>query len=142
MRHSNQLLTFVKTCILIEQIIICWRCNPLSALMLSCRESDTNLKHSEQRLREVVKRAPFGHRLVEVKFAPKELHPEKREYNNEEEEKQQQGGDGLHGVEQRGHQVTERCPVTGREKHKFNRATNKQMKGRSNEEEIKRQYLI
>lgn len=74
-----------------------------------------HLEHSEQGLREVVKRAPFGHSLVKVKLAPKKLHAQQGEDNDEEEEQQQQGGDGLHGVEQRGHQVTKRRPMTGEE---------------------------
>ena len=74
-----------------------------------------HLEDSEQGLGEVIKRAPFGHSLVKVELAPKKLHAEQGENNDEEEEQQQQGGDGLHGVEQRGHQVAKRCPVTAGE---------------------------
>ncbi len=59
-----------------------------------------HLENSEQGLREVIKRAPFGHSLVKVEFATKKLHAEQGEDNDEEEEQQQQRGDGLHGVEQ------------------------------------------
>lgn len=77
----------------------------------------THLEHSEQGLGEVIKRAPFGHSLIKVEFAPKKLHAKQGEDNDEEEEQQQQGGDGLHGVEQRGHQVTKRCPMARGDKN-------------------------
>lgn len=72
----------------------------------------THLKHSQQGLREVVKSASFGNSLVKVEFAAKELHAEQTEDDDEEEEQQQQGRNGLHGVQQRRHQITQRRPVT------------------------------
>lgn len=78
---------------------------------------NTHLEHSEQGLGEVIKRAPFGHSLVKVELSPKKLHAKQGENDDEEEEQQQQGGDGFHGVEQRGHQVTERGPMTRERKN-------------------------
>lgn len=72
------------------------------------------LEAGEQRLREGVERAALGLRLVEVELAAKQLHPQQSEDDEEEEEQQQQGGDGLHGVQQRRHQVGQRCPVAAR----------------------------
>lgn len=54
------------------------------------------LKHGEKRLGKVVKCAASG--LVEVKFSPKELHAEQREYDDKEEEQEQQGSDGANRV--------------------------------------------
>lgn len=81
--------------------------------------ANTNLKDGEEGLGEIIKCASFGHRLIKVEFASEELHAQQGENNDEEEEQQQQGGDGLHGVEQGGHQVTKRRPVT-EEDREFN----------------------
>lgn len=54
------------------------------------------LKHSEQRLGEVVKGAASG--LVEVELSPKELHAEQGEDDDEEEQQEQQGSDGANRV--------------------------------------------
>jgi len=69
-----------------------------------------HLEHSEQRLGKVVKGAASG--LVEVEFPPKELHAQQGEDNDEEEEQEQQGCDGTNRVEQRGHQVGQRVPIS------------------------------
>lgn len=66
-----------------------------------CREGwgwGAHLEHREKRLREIVKGAPLGLRLVEIKLASKQLHPEQGEDDDEEEEQEQQRSDGLHGV--------------------------------------------
>lgn len=84
--------------------------------MFFCSGSETHLEHGEQGLWEVIKCASFGHRLIKVELASKELHPKQGKNNDEEEEQQQQRGNGLHGVEQRGNQVTERRPVSGWER--------------------------
>lgn len=73
-----------------------------------------DLEHGEQRLRKVVEGASPG--LVKVELPPKELHAQQREDDDEEEEQEQQGGDGAHRVEQRGHQVGKRVPVSVGEK--------------------------
>lgn len=72
----------------------------------------THLKDGQQGLGEVVEAAAFLVYVVEVELAAEHLHPEQSEDDDEEEEQEQQRGDGLHGVEQRCHQVTERCPVS------------------------------
>lgn len=68
------------------------------------------LKNSEQRLGKVVKGAASG--VVKVEFPPKELHAQQGEDNNEEEEQEQQGGDGANWVEEGGHEVGERVPIS------------------------------
>lgn len=73
---------------------------------------DCDLEAGEQRLREGVKGAAFGLRLVEVELATKQLHAEQCEDDEEEEEEQQQGGDRLHGVQQRCHEVGQGRPVS------------------------------
>ena len=70
------------------------------------------LKHSEEGLGKVVKGTPLGLRLIEVELSTKHLHAQQGEDDDEEEEQQQQGSNGLHGVEKRCHQVTERLPMT------------------------------
>ena len=70
------------------------------------------LKHSQKGLGEVVKGTPLGLGLVKVELPTKDLHAQQREDDDEEEEQQQQGGDGLHGVQQRSHQVAQGLPVT------------------------------
>lgn len=69
------------------------------------------LEAGEQRLREGVERAAFGLRLVEVELPSEQLHAEQSEDDEEEEEEQQQGGDGLHGVQQRRHQIGQGRPM-------------------------------
>lgn len=72
------------------------------------------LKHSEQRLGEVVKRASSG--LVKVEFSPKQLHAQQGEDDDEEEQQEQQGSDGADRVQQGCHQVGQRVPISkGRE---------------------------
>lgn len=44
-------------------------------------------------------------------LSSKQLHPQQGEDHNEEEEEEEQTDDGLHGVEQRNHQVSKRSPV-------------------------------
>lgn len=70
------------------------------------------LEAGEQRLREGVEGAAFGLRLVEVEFPPKQLHAEQSEDDEEEEEEEQEGGDGLHGIQQRGHQTGQSRPMS------------------------------
>lgn len=74
----------------------------------------TDLKAGEERLGERVEGAPLGLRLVEVELASEELHAQQSEDDEEEEEQQQQRGDGLHGVQQRRHQVGQSGPVAGK----------------------------
>lgn len=73
------------------------------------------LKHSEEGLGEVVECTPPGLHFIEVKLAPKELHPQEWEDDNEEEEKQQQGGNGADWIQEWSHKVTQGVPVSGRE---------------------------
>lgn len=81
---------------------------------LSLTESKFYLKDTNQGLREVVKVAATGLVVVEVKLAPKHLHPQEREDDNKEEEEEEQRGDGANRVEERGHEVTQRGPVPTR----------------------------
>lgn len=78
--------------------------------------NNPHLEDSEQGLGKVIECASFGHSLVKIELAPKQLHAEQGEDDDEEEEQQQEGGNRLHGVEQRSHEVTKRCPVTGKER--------------------------
>lgn len=75
-------------------------CPPLTSLLNNPpsekRQQNSYLKHSEERLREVIKRAPPGLHLIEVELPSKQLHPQEGEDDDEEEEEQQQGGDGAH----------------------------------------------
>lgn len=71
----------------------------------------SHLEAGEQRLWEGVERAAFGLRLVEVELPSKQLHAKQSEDDEEEEEQQQQRGDGLHGVQQRRHQIGQSRPV-------------------------------
>lgn len=75
-------------------------------------KSCSHLEHGEQSLREVVKSASFGHSLVKIKLSPEKLHAQQREDDDEEEQQQQQRGDGLHGIQQGGHEVAERRPMS------------------------------
>lgn len=70
------------------------------------------LEAGEQSLREGVEGAAFGLRLVKVELPPEELHAEQSEDDEEEEQEEQQRGDGLHGVEQRRHQIGQSRPVS------------------------------
>ncbi len=72
------------------------------------------LEAGEQRLWEGVEGAAFGLRLIEVELPSKQLHAKQGEDDEEEEEEQQQGGDGLHGVQQRSHQIGQSCPMAER----------------------------
>lgn len=65
----------------------------------------TYLEHSEKSLGKVVKGTPLGLGFIKVELSTKHLHAQQGEDNDEQEEQQQQGSDGLHGVEQRCHQV-------------------------------------
>ena len=47
--------------------------------------------------------------------ATEELHAQKRKHQDEEEEKENEGDDGLHGVHQRDHQVSQRRPIPGQQ---------------------------
>lgn len=78
-------------------------------------KSNRYLENSEKGLGEVIESASFSHSFIKVKLSPKKLHAKQGKDNDKEEKQQQQGCDGLHGVEERGHQVTERCPVTEEE---------------------------
>ena len=60
------------------------------------RQQSPYLKHSEERQREVIERAPTGLHLIEIELPSKELHPQEGEDDDEEEEEQQQGGNGAH----------------------------------------------
>lgn len=71
-----------------------------------------HLEHRQQGLGEVIERASFGHSLVKIELSPEKLHAQQGKYDDEEEEQQQQRGDGLHGIQQGGHQVAERSPVS------------------------------
>lgn len=88
------------------------------------------LEAGEQRLREGVEGAALGLRLVEVELPPEQLHAEQSEDDEEEEEEEQEGGDGLHGIEQRGHQARQRRPVAGWRESAAS--------GRGREEELRR----
>lgn len=74
-------------------------------------EQVSYLEAGEQRLREGVEGAAFGLRLVEVELASEQLHAEQSEDDEEKEEEEQQGGNGLHGVQQGGHQIGQSCPM-------------------------------
>lgn len=50
-------------------------------------------------------------------LATKQLHAQQSEDNDEEEEQEQEADDGLHGVEQRHHQVSQRVPVPAHTVH-------------------------
>lgn len=63
------------------------------------------LKHSEKGLGKVVEGAPFGLGRIKVELSTEHLHAQQGEDDDKEEEQQQQRSDGLHGVEQRRHQV-------------------------------------
>ena len=82
---------------------------------------DCYLETGEQCLGKGVKGAAFGLRLVEVELATEQLHAQQGEDDEEEEEQQQQRGDGLHGVQQRCHQVGQGCPVPSQAWVKFHR---------------------
>jgi hypothetical protein len=79
------------------------------------RVSRPYLKDSEEGLGEGIKGAPLGVGLVKVELAPKQLHAKQGEDDDEEKEEKQQGGDGLHGIEQRCHQIAQGCPVPATE---------------------------
>lgn len=79
------------------------------------RVSRLYLKDSEEGLGEGIKGAPLGVGLVEVEFAPKQLHAKQREDDDKEKEEKQQGSNGLHGIEQGCHQIAQRCPVPATE---------------------------
>lgn len=89
----------------------CDRCVQL-CLNLNCISERKYLKHSEESLGKIVKGAPLGLRFVKVELSSEHLHAQQGEDDDEEEEQQQQGSDGLHGVKQGCHQVTQRLPVT------------------------------
>lgn len=61
---------------------------------------------------KVVKGTPLSLGFIKVELSTEHLHAQQGEDNDEEEEQQQQRSNGLHGVEQRSHQVTQRLPVT------------------------------
>lgn len=44
-------------------------------------------------------------------LSSEELHAQQSKDHDEEEEEEEQADDGLHGVEQRDDQVTQRCPI-------------------------------
>ena len=69
------------------------------------------LEAGEQCLGEGVEGAAFGLRLVKVELPSEQLHTKQSEDDEEEEEEQQQGGDGLHGVQQRRHQIGQSRPM-------------------------------
>lgn len=69
------------------------------------------LETGEQCLRESVKCAAFGLRFIKVELSSEQLHAEQGEDDEEEEKKEQQRGDGLHGVQQRCHQVGQSRPM-------------------------------
>lgn len=69
------------------------------------------LETGEQRLRESVECAAFGLRFIKVEFSSEQLHAEQGEDDEEEEKEEQQRGDGLHGVQQRCHQVGQSRPM-------------------------------
>lgn len=79
------------------------------------RVSRSYLKDGEEGLGEGIKGASLSVGLVKVELAPKQLHAKKGEDDDKEKEEKQQGGDGLHGVEQRCHQIAEGCPVPAAE---------------------------
>lgn len=74
------------------------------------REMCHHLKHGEQRLWKVVKGA--ASRLLEVEFSTEQLHAQEREDDDEEEEQEQQGSNGADGIQQGGHQVGQRVPIS------------------------------
>lgn len=59
-----------------------------------------HLEASEQSLGERVKGASLHLSLIEVEFAPKQLHAQQGKDDEKEEEQEQKGADGFHGVEQ------------------------------------------
>lgn len=75
--------------------------------MYSCNLSCTCLEHSEESLGEVVKCTPLGLGFIKVELSTKYLHAQQGEDDDEQEKQQQQGSNGLHGVEQRCHQVAQ-----------------------------------
>lgn len=69
------------------------------------------LEDTDEGLGEVVKVASSYFRVFKVISASEELHAQQGENDNEKKEQQQEGSDGADGVEQRGHQIAQRCPV-------------------------------
>lgn len=99
--------------------LLLWRCIPYSIpnsvpdkWQTAPVKSGSHLEHSQQGLGEVVESASFGHSFVKIKLSPEKLHAQQGKDDNEEEEQQQQRGDGLHGIQQGGHQVAERRPMS------------------------------
>jgi len=70
------------------------------------------LEHSNEGLREAVKRAAGLGLVGKVKLPSKHLHTQQGEDDDEKEEKQQQAGDGTDRVQEGSHQITERLPVS------------------------------
>jgi len=70
------------------------------------------LEHSDKGLREAVKGAAGFGLVGKVELSSKHLHPQQGENDNEKEKEQQQAGNGTDGVQERGHQITERCPIS------------------------------
>lgn len=52
--------------------------------------------------------------VLKIKLAPKELHAQQGKNYDKEEEEEEQRGNGADRVEQRGHQVAQRCPIPGK----------------------------
>lgn len=69
------------------------------------------LEDTDEGLGEVVKVASSYFSVFKVISASKELHAQQGKDDDEEKEHQQERSDGADGVEQRGHQVAQRCPV-------------------------------
>lgn len=72
------------------------------------------LEHSDESLRKAVEGTARLGLIGKVKLSSKDLHAQQGEDDNKEEEEEEQAGDRAHGVQERSHQITERCPVSGK----------------------------
>lgn len=72
------------------------------------------LEHSDESLGKAVERTARLRLTGKVKLSSKDLHAQQGENDNEKKEEKEQAGNGAHGVQQRSHQITEGCPVSGK----------------------------